>query len=55
MPCKGIDITLTSCFTGFAISPAQLPRRDLYFSAWFPFVRESPIGNQDQPDIRNIQ
>jgi hypothetical protein len=56
MPQRGIDVTLTSCFTGAVIFLCYIfCMRDLGSGVRFPRVGESPTDNQAQPDIRNIQ
>jgi hypothetical protein len=55
MPRKSIDVTLTSCFTALA-SPfgKAATSRDIQIGARFRCVRDSPMHNQAQPDIRDI-
>jgi hypothetical protein len=55
MPRKFIDVTLTSWFTATA-SPNGITAtlRDIQIDAGFRCVRDSPIHNQAQPDIRDI-
>jgi hypothetical protein len=55
MPRTGIDVTLTSCFTGPAFSSATFSSARPQFAPQVPRVRESPSNNQAQPDVRNIQ
>ncbi|CAI8914046.1 hypothetical protein EMIT0357P_40180 [Pseudomonas marginalis] len=55
MPRKFIDVTLTSCFTAEACSyGGAATLRDIQIDARFRHVRDSPIHNQAQPDVRNI-
>jgi len=55
MPRKSIDVTLTSWFTALASPESGTATvHDIQFGARFRHVRDSPMHNQAQPDIRNI-
>jgi hypothetical protein len=51
MPCRGIDVTLASCFTGSDLQPCTTARDSLLL-ARFPRLRVPPTRNQARPDIR---